>query len=60
MNTIRIAITIFILVLVVLSVAGWVWTGSHQPAAQSLASRVVLSIGALAGIVGLVKIWRSH
>ena len=60
MNAIRIAITIFILVLVVLSVAGWVWTGSHQPAAQSLASRIVLTIGALAGIVGLVKIWKSH
>jgi hypothetical protein len=58
MNAIRIAISLFIVVLIVAAVSGWVWTGDHQAPAQSMASRVVLTISALAGAVGLVMIWR--
>jgi len=58
MNAIRIAISLFIVVLIVAAVTGWVWTGGHQAPHQYLASRVVLTISAVAGIVGLVVIWR--
>jgi hypothetical protein len=59
-NVIRLAISGFIVVLIALSVAGWVWAGSHQNAAQSAASRVVLSLCILAGTVGLVALWRTR
>jgi len=57
-TAIRIAISLFIVVLITLSVMGWVWTGAHQPAGQMEAGRAVLAICMLAGIVGLVAIWR--
>ena len=58
MNAIRVAITLFILLLVTASIAGWVWTGNHQTPAQAAASHVVLSLGMAAGLVGLTAIWR--
>ena len=58
MATIRLAASAFILVLIVLSAMGWVWTGAHQPPAQALAGRTVLVLGALAGVVGLTALWR--
>jgi len=60
MNAVRIAISLFILVLIAVSAVGWIWTGSHQPPSQSEASRVVLTLGVLAGIIGLTAIWRSN
>jgi hypothetical protein len=61
MNGIRIAITFFILLLFAASIAGWRWTGANQPPAQSAASRIVLTIGMAAGMIGLAAIWRhSH
>lgn len=59
MILVRVAISVFVLVLIAISVAGWIWTGSHQPAAQSAASRVVLTLGVIAGVIGLVAIWRT-
>jgi hypothetical protein len=59
-NVVRIAISTFILVLVALSAAGWVWAGSHQPPAQSVASRTVLSLCMLAGVLGLTALWRAR
>jgi len=59
MNTVRIVISLFILLLIAVASTGWVWTGSHQSAAQSAASRVVLSLCILAGIVGLTALWRK-
>ena len=58
MNVIRIAISFFILVVMALSVTGWIWTGAHQTAAQSTASRVVLSLCIIAGGIGLSALWR--
>jgi hypothetical protein len=60
MNIIRIAISLFILVLLVISVAGWIWTGRNQPAPHASASHVVLTLGALAGVAGLVALWRPR
>lgn len=59
MNLVRMAISLFVLLLITASVAGWIWTGIHQPASQSVASRVVLTLGILAGVIGLAAIWRS-
>jgi hypothetical protein len=60
MNLVRIAISVFILVLIGVAATGWIWAGSHQPAAQSTASRVVLTACILAGVVGLAAIWRPR
>jgi hypothetical protein len=60
MNLVRIAISVFILVLIGVAATGWIWTGSHQAAAQSTASRVVLTACILAGVVGLAAIWRPR
>ncbi len=60
MNLVRLAISVFILVLIGVATTGWIWAGSHQTAAQSTASRVVLSACILAGIVGLTAIWRTR
>jgi hypothetical protein len=58
MNVIRLLISLFILLLVGVSVVGWVWAGSHQSPSQSAASRTVLSLSILAGVAGLVALWR--
>ena len=58
MKGIRLAITLFVLILLAVSTLGWVWTGTHQSAAQSAASRAVLSLGIGAGLLGLTAIWR--
>jgi hypothetical protein len=60
MHIVRITISLFILVLVGVAVVGWVWTGHHQSASQSEASRVVLTLAALAGVAGLVTLWRTE
>ena len=60
MNLVRVGISLFILLLIAVSATGWMWTGSHQPAAQSAASRVVLTLCILAGIVGLTALWRPR
>jgi hypothetical protein len=60
MNIIRIAISLFIVVLLVISAAGWIWTGRNQPRPQSDASHIVLTLGALAGVAGLVALWRPR
>jgi len=57
-NAIRLAASLFILVLIGVSAMGWVWTGTHQPPTQALAGRTVLALAALAGVIGLVALWR--
>jgi hypothetical protein len=57
-NAIRVAASLFILVLIGLSAMGWMWTGTHQPPAQAVAGRIVLALSALAGVVGLIALWR--
>ena len=59
MTIVRIVISAFIAVLIAVSTIGWIWTGSHQTPSQAAASRVVLTLGVAAGIVGLVVLWRS-
>jgi hypothetical protein len=58
MTFVRVLISSFVVVLIVVSVAGWIWTSGHQPTAQAAASHVVLGAGIVAGIIGLVTVWR--
>ena len=60
MNVIRLAISFFILVVIALAVMGWLWAGVHQTASQSAASRTVLGLCVVAGIVGLAALWRAR
>ena len=60
MNVIRLAISFFIVVVMALAITGWFWTGSHQTPRQSAASRVVLGLCVVAGIVGLRALWRAR
>jgi hypothetical protein len=57
-TAIRAAASLFILVLIVLSAMGWVWTGEHQAPDQVVAGRVVLALCAVTGVVGLIALWR--
>jgi hypothetical protein len=60
MNGVRIAITAFIVVLIITATRGFIWVGSHQTAAQAIASRTVLLLSIAAGIIGVRKVWRSR
>lgn len=60
MTAVRLLITAFIAVLLVLIVLGLMWTGANQPAPQSIASRLVLGISGLAGVLALAAIWRHN
>jgi hypothetical protein len=55
---VRIAISIFVLVLLTVIAVGLNWTAAHQPPAQAAASAVVLGIAGLSGLVALFMIWR--
>jgi len=56
---VRIAITSFVAVLLIIVTLGWLWTARHQAPPLSRASHVVLTVAALAGVFAVVKIWRD-
>jgi hypothetical protein len=56
-NAVRVAISLFIVLLIAVASTGWIWSGNNQPPAQATASRVVLTLCILAGLVGLVAMW---
>jgi hypothetical protein len=60
MNIVRTVISMFLLVLIGISTSGWLWAGRNLPAPQAIAGRVVLTLCILAGIVGLVALWRPR
>ena len=59
MTVVRLLISFFVLLLIAVSAAGWIWAGNHQAPGQALASHLVLGLGMFAGIVCLVTIWRK-
>jgi hypothetical protein len=56
---IRAAMSAFIVVLFVIVGLGWTWASTHQTPAQALASQAVLGLSAIAGVVGLIALWRG-
>ena len=58
-NGVRIAITGFVALLLIIVTLGWTWTTQHQAPPLSRASHVVLTIAALAGVFAVAKIWRG-
>lgn len=60
MNGIRVAITAFIIVLIITATTGFIWVGRHQTAGQATASRIVLVLSVVAGVVGMRNVWRSR
>ena len=57
LNVFRFVITAFIVVLITIATTGWLWVGSHQSPAQALASRVVLTLCVIAGLIGVKAVW---
>ena len=57
-TAIRAAISLFILILIALCLAGFYWTSGHQPAPKATASHVVLGIAIVSGLGGLIAVWR--
>jgi membrane protein YdbS with pleckstrin-like domain len=58
-NRVRVAISAFVVVLLIMLALGWSWTTRHQPPALSLAAHVVLSLAGVAGVFALARIWRT-
>jgi hypothetical protein len=50
-------ITAFIPVLITTATTGWLWLGGHQAPAQALASRIVLTLCVVAGLIGVRAVW---
>lgn len=59
-NSVRIAISAFVLILLATVVLGLVWTSRHQTPPLSTASYLVLSLAGAAGIFALARIWRTE
>ena len=57
LNVFRCVITGFIVVLITIATTGWLWVGSHQAPSQALASRVVLTLCVVAGLIGVRVLW---
>jgi hypothetical protein len=56
---IRTIMSAFIVVLLMIAALGWQWAATHQTATQALASQAVLGLSAIAGLVGLIALWRG-
>jgi len=57
LTVVRVVITGFILVLITIASTGWLWVGGHQAPAQALASRIVLTLCVVAGLIGMRAVW---
>ncbi len=58
MNLVRSVISVFVVALVGVSIAGWVWAGA-QPSPNREGARVVLAICGIASIGCLWMLWRE-
>ena len=56
MNVVRSVISIFLLVLLGLSIAGWMWAAG-LPAPKQLAARLVLAVCSISAVGGMALIW---
>jgi len=60
MNAVRLVISIFIAVLIVIATLGWRWASAHQAPAQATASHLALGMSILVGVIGVITIWRPE
>ena len=60
LNVFRSVITAFIVVLITVATTGWLWVGNHQSPSQAFASRVVLTLCVIAGLIGVRAVWSRH
>ncbi|MCA9125025.1 MAG: hypothetical protein KDB11_32845 [Planctomycetales bacterium] len=58
MNLIRSIISVFMVLLLAVSVAGWVWAGG-QPSPKMEGARLVLALCGLTSIGGLGLLWTA-
>lgn len=58
-NAIRLLMSLFIVVLIVLAVLGFQWWASDGPKPPPADGRPVLGVGIAAGLVGLWALWRD-
>lgn len=56
---VRVAITSFILILLLIVVLGLTWTSAHQAPGMRMGGSIVLGLTGVAGIVALARIWRA-
>lgn len=56
MNLVRSVISVFLIALLLLSVAGWIWAGG-QPSPNREGARVVLAICGLSSVGSLGLLW---
>ena len=59
-TAVRIAITIFTLLLLATVTLGWMWTAAHQPQPARMASHIVLAMAGAAGVFAIVRIWTAR
>lgn len=59
MNIVRSIISVFVLALVALSIAGWIWAGG-QPSPGQEGARVVLALCGLSSLGCLWLLWRER
>ena len=58
MNFIRSLISIFMLILLAVSIAGWIWAGG-QPSPKQEGARFVLALCGLSSLGGLTLLWKA-
>lgn len=58
MNLVRSIISVFLITLVVLSVAGWIWAGG-QPSPKLEGARFILAVCGIASLGSLWVLWGS-
>lgn len=58
MNIIRILMSFFLVVLLVLSIAGWIWAGGGSTP-QPNGARLVLALCGLTSVGSLYLLWRT-
>ena len=56
---VRMAITSFIVLLIVIVTLGISWVSSHQAPPLRTASQIVLGAAGLAGMLAIARIWRA-
>jgi len=62
MNAIRSILSLFLVVVLILSVLGWRWSGgdSTPPGFNRAGARVVLVVAAVAAVGGIGVLWRVN